>query len=84
MPGNGWMDGQRDEGKGGRCGRARTKEEIQQARWIGWRSSSSSWSRELGTLSALMNNGEEAREGGGEKKKRDGDGRRRRRRRRRE
>lgn len=43
-------------------------EEIQRARWIGW-SSGSSWSRELGTLSALMNNGEEARKGGGEKRR---------------
>lgn len=42
-------------------------EETQRARWIGW--SSSSWSRELGTVCALMNNGEEARKGGGEKRR---------------
>lgn len=41
-------------------------EETQRARWIGW---SSSWSRELGTVCALMNNGEEARKGGGEKRR---------------
>lgn len=38
----------------------RGDEEIQQAQWIGW-------SRELETLSALMNNGEGARKGGGKK-----------------
>lgn len=38
--------------------------------------SSGSWSRELGTLGAPMNNGEEGRKGGG-KKQRDGDERRR-------
>lgn len=54
-------------------------EEIQQARWFGW--SSSSWSRELGTLSALMNYREGVRKGGGENNN-DGDRRRRRRRRR--
>lgn len=43
-------------------------EETQRARWIGW-SSSSSWSSELGTVCALMNNGEEARKGGGEKRR---------------
>ncbi|MEQ2161033.1 hypothetical protein GOODEAATRI_005508 [Goodea atripinnis] len=37
---------------------------------------SSNWSRELGTLGALMNNGEQAGKGGGEKH-RDGDRRRR-------
>lgn len=51
------------------------EEEIQQARWFGW--SSSSWSRVLGTLSTLMNNGEEARRRR-RKKNVDGDGRRRR------
>ncbi len=49
------------------CASARLREEeIQQARWIGW-SRSSSWSRVLGTLSALMNNGEEARRRRGKK-----------------
>lgn len=43
------------------------EEEIQQARWNGW-SSSSSWSRVLGILSALMNNGEEARRRRGKKR----------------
>lgn len=55
------------------------EEEIQRARWFGW--SSSSWSRELGTLRALMNYREGARKGGGENNN-DRDRRRRRRRRR--
>lgn len=42
------------------------EEEIQQARWIGW--IGSSWSRVLGTLSALMNNGEGARRRRGKKR----------------